>query len=111
MKPGETSFSLWHAPDSWVFGLIASLALLLLQNDTLQLIGLNFAILFGTLYLVQGIALADFFLRKIKAHGIVRTIFLSLMLVLLPGIAALIALGVLDIWTDLRKVRKPIETT
>lgn len=111
MGTSEKSFALWHAPDSWVFGLIASLGLLILPDESTNLIGWNLTILFGALYLAQGIALADFFMRKLRMHGFVRALMLTIILFLPPLIAALVAVGVVDIWADLRKVRAQTEAT
>jgi uncharacterized protein YybS (DUF2232 family) len=105
--PVQTPFSLWHAPDSWVWGLIAALALIVVPLETLRFIGWNLALIFGTVYLAQGTALADFYLRKIHVKTFARGVILGLVLAM-PSIVFVIALGIVDIWADLRKVRMPV---
>ena len=112
-KPGaeavtiQPSFALWHAPDSWVWGLIIALALVVIPQETARLIGWNFAIIFGTLYLAQGVSIADFYMRKVRIKTFTRGLLLGLFLAL-PSIVFVIALGIVDIWADLRKVRVPV---
>jgi uncharacterized protein YybS (DUF2232 family) len=112
-RPGEgpmpvmTPFSLWHAPDSWVWGLIAALALIVVPGETSRFIGWNLGIIFGTVYLAQGTAIADYYLRKIRVKTFARGVMLGLVLAM-PSIVFVIALGIVDIWADLRKVRVPV---
>jgi len=108
--PAQPPLSSWHAPDTWVWGLIGALALLVIPDETAKLTGWNFVVLFATLYLAQGIALVDYFLRKMQlralARGVVHTIILAL-----PTIVFVVALGVVDVWADFRKVRGPAQKT
>ena len=109
-KPGtgqaleQSSLAAWHAPDAWVWGLIAALALIVVPQEAAKLVGWNLAILFGVLYLAQGSAIMDHYLRKanIKAFG--RGLILAIVLAL-PSLVFVIALGIVDIWADFRKVR------
>jgi uncharacterized protein YybS (DUF2232 family) len=105
--PAQPSLAAWHAPDSWVWGLIASLALIIVPREPARLVGWNIAILFAVLYLAQGTAIVDHYLRKtgIKTFG--RGLILALILVM-PSVVFVIALGVVDIWADFRKVRGPV---
>ena len=105
----EPSLATWHAPDSWVWGLIISLGLVALPNVTVRFIGMNLALVFLLVYSAQGIALVEFMLRKIKVGTIWRSLILSL-IVALPVIVPVIALGVVDIWADFRKVRTATQT-
>ncbi|MCK9418434.1 MAG: YybS family protein [Nitrospirae bacterium] len=111
-KPGtepltaQPSLALWHAPDSWVWGLIAALALIVVPQETARLIGWNLAILFAVLYLVQGIAIVEHYLRKAGIRAFGRGLLLALILAM-PSIVFVIALGIVDIWADFRKVRVP----
>ena len=107
---GQSSLAAWHAPDSWVWGLIAALALIVVPQVTAKLVGWNLAILFAVVYLAQGSAIVDHYMRKasIKAFG--RGLILALILAL-PSLVFVIALGIVDIWADVRKVRMPAQTT
>jgi len=107
--PGQPSLAAWHAPDSWVWGLIAALALIVVPQKTAQLAGWNLAILFAVVYLAQGSAIVDHYLRKANIKTFGRGLVLALVLAL-PSIVFVIALGIVDIWADFRKVRVPAQT-
>jgi uncharacterized protein YybS (DUF2232 family) len=114
-KPGSgptlapLAYGAWHAPDIWVWGLIAALSLFLIPDDTAKIIGWNFLIIFAALYLVQGVALMDHFMKeKMHVHAAVRILIHSIILSL-PSILFVIAIGVIDIWADFRKLRTPVQ--
>jgi uncharacterized protein YybS (DUF2232 family) len=111
LAPDKPSFAEWHAPDPWVWGLIATLGLvasgLIAKADSLSLIvGLNLALLYLLVYTAQGAALVEFWLRKVKVGVVWRSFAHTIILTLPPLIAVVVALGVVDIWADFRKVRK-----
>ena len=108
--PAQPPLAAWHAPDSWVWGLIAALALIVVNQETARLIGWNIAILFAVIYLAQGAAVVEHYLRKTGLRIFVRGLILALILVM-PSIVFVIALGIVDIWADFRKVRVPVQTT
>ena len=114
--PDKSSFADWHAPDSWVWGLIATLVLvasgLIAQTDSIAfIVGLNLALLYLLLYTAQGAALVEFWLRKVKIGVVWRSFAHTIILTLPPLIAVIVALGVVDIWADFRKVRSMQSTT
>jgi hypothetical protein len=104
---GQPSLALWHAPDVWVWGLIVALALLVVPNETPRLIGWNLAILYAVVYLAQGTAIVDYYLKKIHIRPFLRGLILAVILAM-PTIVFAIALGIVDIWADFRKVRGPV---
>jgi uncharacterized protein YybS (DUF2232 family) len=105
--PPQSPLAAWHAPDSWVWGLIAALALIVLPGETTRLIGWNIGILYAVLYLAQGTAIAEHYLRKMGIKAIGRGLLLALILAM-PSVVFVIALGIVDIWADFRKVRVPV---
>ncbi len=105
--PAPTSLVAWHAPDSWVWGLIAALALIVVPREASRLTGWNIAILFAIVYLAQGTAIVEHYLRKVRINTFTRGLLLALILAL-PSIVFVIALGIVDIWADFRKVRAPV---
>jgi uncharacterized protein YybS (DUF2232 family) len=112
--PDKTSFAAWHAPDSWVWGLIVTLGLvasgLTAKVDSAAfIVGLNLALLYLLVYTAQGAALVEFWLRKLRIAVIWRSFAHTIILTLPPLIAVVIALGVVDIWADFRKVRVPVQ--
>lgn len=113
-KTGETataqaSFSAWHAPDSWVWGLIAALAFIVVPRETVRIAGWNLAIVFATVYLAQGAAIVEHYLKKARLRAFARGMILALLLVMPPAVAGIIALGIVDIWADVRKVRGQVK--
>lgn len=104
----QPSLAAWHAPDLWVWGLIATLALIMVPKEAARLIGLNCAIVFSVVYLVQGIAIVEHVLRKARIQAIARSLIHALILAL-PTIVFVMALGVVDIWADFRKVRRAVQ--
>ena len=101
------AFAAWHAPDSWVWGFIAGLALLVVPGTGIRLAGMNVTLLFLLVYIAQGAALVEFWLRKLKLSVLWRSFAHAIILTLPPTIAVVVALGVVDIWADFRKVRGP----
>jgi uncharacterized protein YybS (DUF2232 family) len=97
---------LWHAPDTWVWPLIAMLALIAVSSrgTALWFVGLNLSFLFLFVYTVQGVAVLEFYFRKARIPVVVRSIMHAVLLAL-PTVVAVIAVGVVDIWADFRKVR------
>ncbi len=99
-------FAVWHAPDTWVWGLIGCLALFMLPHELPRLIGWNLAILYAVVYGAQGTAIVDFYLRKFRVRPFMRGLMLGI-LIAFPSAVFLVALGIVDIWADVRKVRVP----
>ncbi len=101
--------ALWHLPDPWVWGLIATLAVVALapHDSSAWFLGLNIAFLWGIAYTAQGVAIVDFFLRKGRMPVLWRSILHSLILTIPPSAIAVVVFGVIDIWTDVRKIRVP----
>ncbi len=96
--------SSWHAPDVWVWGLIVTLILIMVPNETLKFTGWNLAVPATLVYLMQGIAIVEFYLKKARIQPIIRGL-IQVIILALPIIVCEIALGVIDIWADFRKLR------
>lgn len=103
----QPSFADWHAPDVWIWGLIATLTLVLVPDETMRFVGWNVTIVYAVIYLTQGVAVVDHFLRKARIRPFIRGLLHTLILAL-PSIVFVIALGIVDIWADFRKIRKPV---
>ncbi|MGE5174107.1 MAG: DUF2232 domain-containing protein, partial [Betaproteobacteria bacterium] len=113
-KPGATPamsqppFASWHAPDVWVWGLIAALALVVLPYESSRLTGWNLAIIFSVVYLAQGAAIVEHYLLRARIKAFIRGLIIALILAM-PSVVFVIALGIVDIWADVRKVRGPVK--
>lgn len=108
--PAQPPFARWHAPDSWVWGLIAALAFIVMPQETARLTGWNIAIIFAVIYLAQGSAIMEHYLRKANIKPFGRGLVLALILAM-PSFVFVIALGIVDIWADFRKVRVSVQIT
>jgi len=100
------SLAVWHAPDSWVWGLIVALGSIAVfpRGSAAWFAGLNLAILYLLVYLTQGIAIVEYFQRKARVPAIWRS-FLHALILALPSVVAVLAFGIVDIWGDFRKIR------
>jgi uncharacterized protein YybS (DUF2232 family) len=107
--PAQPSLASWHAPDAWVWGLIAALGCVAVPIEIVKFTGMNFTIIFLLVYTVQGMAVVDFLLRKGGLNAPVRGIIHAVVLAL-PSVMFLPPLGVVDIWADVRKVRTQGQT-
>lgn len=97
-------FALWYAPDAWVYGLIAALALLAIPGEPFHIVGWNCVILTSLVYLIQGSAIVEFYLVRARINPFFRGMIIT-MLLMLPAIVFIIALGVVDVWADVRKLK------
>jgi len=98
----------WHAPDVWVCRLTVRLPLVVIPSEAARFAGWNLAIIYSVVYLTQGVAIVEFYLRKVRIQPFIRGMIHALIL-LLPSVVFVVALGIIDIWADLRKVRGPGE--
>jgi len=105
--PDQPTLAQWHAPDVWVWGLIVTLACAVIPQDAVNVISWNAAIFFGVVYTAQGIAILEHYFRKAGIHTAVRSMLHAIILAL-PIVVCVTALGIVDIWADFRKVRGPI---
>lgn len=104
------AFAAWHAPDAWVWGLIAALACIAVPTEAVRIAGINVGIVYFLVYSAQGMAIADFVLRRAGLNAVVRGV-LHAVIVALPSVLLLPPIGIMDIWTDVRKLRKTAHST
>lgn len=95
----------WALPDPAIFGLIASLALLLVPVFNVRLASSNIVMIFGVLYAGQGLGVLVSYIRK-KKFGSWFWLLAGVFMVLQPMFFLILSLvGVLDIWFDFRQIR------
>ncbi|HTC19956.1 MAG TPA: DUF2232 domain-containing protein [bacterium] len=110
--PKAMPFQEWVLPEPLVFGLIAAgiIKVVARQNVGLDLLGGNLLVFFTVIYVLGGFSIVSFFLHKWHLPATLR-ILSYLILVQLP-LDTVCALGVLDVWFDFRKLKRPrTETT
>ncbi len=97
----------WDMPDWLVWLLIGAASLFLSGLPIVKEIGLNGLLVMMTLYLLQGLAIAAFWLRRLKLPplvgilGVVLLLLQPLLLLLLTGV------GLFDIWFVFRRQTLP----
>jgi len=103
-------FSLWQIPWYLAYGFIFGLIGVLFgeyfgpYGFFAYAVGLNLLLVFGTLYLVQGLAVINFFMDQRSMNSLARgaVVLLAIFIqVLFQGISWL---GVFDTWFDFRKL-------
>jgi uncharacterized protein YybS (DUF2232 family) len=95
----------WRLPEKLVAIVIISGIFMLMPGGFLQSIGFNLALLAGTLYLFQGLAVLTTLLNKWQVPLSLRILIFLLVFLQAFGIIILAVLGLADVWVDFRKDR------
>jgi uncharacterized protein YybS (DUF2232 family) len=101
--PDFGDLTLWKAPDTLVWLLIASGMMVLAPVEILETIGTNLLIICCLIYLFQGLAIVGFFFKHKKVPTFFRWLFYMLIVVQQYMVVLVIAFGLFDIWVDFRK--------
>ncbi len=101
----------WYFAWGYIIGLIGSFFSGYLQpyGEICRLIGTNFLVVFNLLFLVQGMAIAYFFMDKLKIRNYLRALMFGLLLVIPLASLLVVWFGLLDVWFDFRKLSKELE--
>ncbi len=104
---GWKSGSAWRVPDQLVWIFIGSAALLLSGLPIAKEIGFNGLLVMMTLYLLQGLAIATFWIRRLRLSPLMGLLGVVL-LFLQPLLLLLVALvGLFDMWVVFRRHSLP----
>ncbi len=97
----------WAVPEPLIFGLILSGGLKLLPNlsPMMDIVTDNLLILFLAVYTFAGLTITSFYFKKWRFSLLLR--LLAYLLLFELTFNAVCILGVLDIWLDFRKIKKP----
>jgi len=95
----------WHLPDTWIWGLIAAGVLTLVPHEGARIAGQNALGVMAIAYSIQGWAVVAGIFHNRKVHALVQGAFYAVMILWPPLAAALVLIGLMDVWTDLRRVR------
>lgn len=87
-------------------GLVIGLALALqaMGYEIYKIIYLNALVIFGFLFLINGLSMVSYFLNRLRIPNIFRTIFLLGLVLFAPAGAILIIVGLLDALVNFRKI-------
>ena len=105
--PGSDSGFAWKMPDALVWVFIASAALFLSGLPIVKQIGLNGLVVMMTLYFLQGLAIAAFWIRRLKLPAFVRVLGVVLLLLQPLLLLLLTGVGLFDIWFAFRRQTLP----
>lgn len=100
--------SAWHLTDHLVWVFLTSGIMLMLPSTLLNAVGWNVFILTLALYLLHGMAIAGFWLRRLPlpTSGRWLLVFAAFLLVGPLCLLTCIAVGLFDIWLDFRRQRQ-----
>jgi uncharacterized protein YybS (DUF2232 family) len=101
--PDFGDLAAWKAPEKLVWILIAAGGMVIVPMEGTAILGMNFLILCGLVYLFQGLAIAAFFFREKRVPVMVQWLFYVLLLVQQYMLIIVIAFGLFDMWVDFRK--------
>jgi uncharacterized protein YybS (DUF2232 family) len=100
----------WSLPDSWVWVLIGAAVLALLPSGPMRAVGGNLLGVLALAYACQGWAVMAHQFEARDVHpGLRAAVYLTLLLWPI-FVLLLVAVGVFDVWTDVRKVRDDAAT-
>jgi len=106
-SPGSDPGFAWKMPDALVWVFIASAALFLSGLPIVKQIGLNGLVVTMTLYFLQGLAIAAFWIRRLKLPAFVRILGVVLLLLQPFLLLLLTGVGLFDIWFAFRRQTLP----
>ena len=102
----------WMVPEPVVFGLIVGGVVILVSppNTWMEMVGDNLLVLFLAVYTFAGLTITSFYFKKWRFPVVARVLSYALLFELTFN--AVCILGIMDIWLDFRKLKKPpTETT
>ncbi len=100
----------FSVPNNFALGMIVMFAGLYigkgLDGKYFDTILLNLVVLVGLAFILQGIAVIDFFLLKVKFNRLLRGLLIVFTIVMAPVLTFVSLLGGVDMILDLRKIRR-----
>lgn len=104
------SFELWYLDEPFVWIFIAGCGVLLADNylpyKWIYYAGLNFAFTAGGIYLLLGVSILSFYMKKFKIPGLLQFFIYVLLFIAKFTIIAVALAGLFDTWFNFRKIQK-----
>ncbi|MDP2725830.1 MAG: DUF2232 domain-containing protein, partial [Syntrophales bacterium] len=107
--PDFGNLSYWKPPEKMVWYLIAAGVMLLLPDSRTEFIGWNILIVILYVYLLAGLAIVSFFLKKSAISAVFRYPIYFLIFAQQIVTMSVVAAGIFDLWVDFRKLKKTME--
>jgi len=102
---GFRTFAEEAVPDHLVWGVIAAGAMLIAQQEAIELLGINLLIVLAFLYAIQGLAVLRHFFQKARVPRPLQGVSFGLFALQPLLLVAAACLGLSDLWADFRKIR------
>lgn len=98
----------WRASDYLIWVFVASGVVLLIPNDTVSIIGLNVLLVTLAVYLLQGLAIALFWGRRLPVPAWAQCLVVGFLLLVAGPLCVIgcTAAGLFDLWVDFRRQRR-----
>ncbi len=103
------NFEQWKFPEALVWFVIAAGALALFGPGGYQNLGVNALYVIGFFYFIQGLAIANFLIKKMRMPWYVKWPVYILILIQWYGLLMLALGGLADVWIDFRARFEPEE--
>ena len=103
-------FQHWKLPDKLIWFAIATGIATFVPVESVQTVGANFVILLSLIYCFQGFSITVFFMNKWNVPIIFRSFVYVMVIFQSFGTIALLAIGIIDTWLDLRKLSSSSES-
>ena len=99
----------WRLPDKLIWLFIGGAIITILPLVPFRIVGSNLLICMGLIYIFQGFAVLSFFLHKWNVPQVVRFLLYAMMLFQSFGTVLLLIIGIIEVWFDLRRLKKKPE--
>jgi len=96
------SFENWKLPDALVWLVIIFGSAALFTKGFYYKVGLNGIYVIGAFYLIQGLAVIHFMIKRMGMPWFIKTIFYVLILIQWYGLLIVTLIGLADVWFDFR---------
>ncbi len=104
--PDFGNLSYWKAHDKTVWLIISAAGCVLIPLEFVKYLGLNILIIMLFIYLMQGLSIINYFFDRKQISFLFRFLGYFLIFVQQIMLILVIALGLIDVWADFRKLRQ-----
>ncbi len=94
----------WQSPEILVWGVIASIVMLLVPNTGIKVIGVNGLVVLMVIYFFQGIAVMSYYFEKKSIPLVLRWLIYAFIAIQQFLLLIVIGLGFFDVWANFRKL-------
>lgn len=104
-------FSKFSVPSNFGIGIASVFVLTLLLRNIdgaiYDVLLVNLTAILSLIFVLQGLSVVDFFLKKRNKKKITRVIILAVIILFIPMLTPITIIGAIDMIFDVRKIRKP----